>query len=286
MRIALVTALIAALAAPAFARDAKTIQQAGLLTVCANRDALPVSGDGERRGYQIEIAQEIASRLQVRLQVEWIWAGYQARYTECDMILGVARDPKPGGFARYLQVLTDVEIVLAHGPDTQIQSPEDLKGMLVAVPSTTLAHFRLLDLGAQPRVAYRSDSAILDAIAQGKVQAGVVSSLALGWYLTQRPDTPFQTRSTDLLGVPARYPLTIALRHMDSLAEADFQEILTQMRDDGTLGKILARYGQTLSRNFDDPYAKVPDILSEPVGVTTRRDIIDDLQNRVQGASR
>lgn len=290
MRLAFLTALILTLATPMAkplaARDAKDIQQAGVLTVCANRDALPVSSDGENPGYQLEITQEMAKRLGVRLRIEWIWAGYQARYTECDMILGVARDPKPGGFARYLQSLTDVEILLAFAPGTRLDTPQDLAGMLVAVPSTTLAHFRLLDLGADPRVAYRSDSAILSAIAAGKVQAGVVSSLALGWFRSQHPDMRFDTRSTDILDIEARYPLTIALRHMDSLAESDFQELLTQMRNDGSLQQILTRYGQTLSASFDDPYAKVPDSLSEPQGVTVRRDIIEELQDRVRRQSR
>ena len=286
MRLIFLAALIGSLAAPVAARDARDIQQAGVLTVCANRDALPVSSDGARPGYQLEITQEMAKRLGVRLRVEWIWAGYQARYTECDMILGVARDPKPGGFARYLQSLTDVEILLAFAPGTRLDTLQDLAGMLVAVPSTTLAHFRLLDLGADPRVAFRSDQAILSAITTGKVQAGVVSSLALGWYRSQHPDQRFDTRSTDMLGVEARYPLTIALRHMDSLAESDFQELLTQMHDDGSLQRILARYGQTLSTGFDDPYAKVPDSLSEPQGVTVRRDIIKELQDRVRQQSR
>ncbi|MGH1355932.1 MAG: substrate-binding periplasmic protein [Thalassovita sp.] len=286
MRIAALATLILSLATPVLARDAQEIQLAGLLTVCANRDALPVSSDGDMPGYQLEIAQEMAKRLDVRLQVEWIWAGYQARYTECDMTLGVARDPKPGGYARYLHVLTEVDILLVFHPDTKLETPDDLKGLRVAVPSTTLAHFRLLDLGAQPRVAYRSDSAILTAISTGKVQAGVVSSLALGWFRMQHPDQTFNTRSTDMLGIEARYPLTIALRHMDSLAEADFQELLTQLRDDGTLGRIMARYGQTLSPRFDDPYAKIPDSLSPPQGINVRRDIIQDLQDRVRKQTR
>jgi ABC-type amino acid transport substrate-binding protein len=267
----------------ASARDADAIRHAGVLTVCANRDALPVSSDTALPGFQLEIAREIASELGVRLHVEWIWASYQARYTDCDMTLGMARNPKPGGYARYLPALTDVEIVLAFRGSERPVALADLKGMRVAVPSTTLAHFKLIDLGAETRVAHQSDDAILDALRRRDVAAGVVSSMNLAWYRTQHPDFETFHMSTKLLGVESAYPMTIGLRQMDALAQADFEDIVFNMRADGRLQSILAKYGQTLSTEFDNPYARLPDAVSPPASVQVRKDIIEQLQQHVRG---
>lgn len=267
------------LCAPAAARDLDGIRQSGQLIVCANKNAMPISGTGDRPGFQMEIAQEIAKELGVRLSVEWIWAGYQARYTDCDLMLGVARDPKPASFLRYLQALTDVQVILVFAGAPRDVVLEDLADKVVAVPSASLAHFKLLEIGADPRVAYKSEVAILRAIEAGELDAGVVSSVALDWYRHDRPGAALFALSTDILDVTSHYPLTIALRHTDALDEADYHEIAAKMRDDGRLQAILARYGQTLSAEFDNPYARVPDEISEPDSVSVRKDIVEELED-------
>lgn len=266
---------------PVSARDVEKIQHEGTLIVCANAKAMPVSGRGERPGYQLEIAQELARDIDVRLMVEWIWADFQTRHTDCDMVLGVARDPKPGGFLRYIQALSDVEIELVFAGTDRTVAPSDLDGQVIAVPSASLAHFKLMELNVDPRVAYRSEADILAAIADGTLDAGVVSSVARNWYQHLHPDQSLFAVSTSILGIPSSYPMTIGLRKTDSLGESDFQELINAMRDDGRLEEIMAGYGQTLSVDFDNPYAKVPDAVSEPEAVTIRKDIVEDLKARV-----
>jgi len=283
----LIPALTAACAlvvwgATAQARSLKEIRHAGTLIVCANSKAMPISGNEEAPGFQVEIVQEIAKDIGVRLNIEWIWASYQTRYTDCDMTLGVARDPKPGGFMRYMQAISDVEILLAYSDPHRQPTPEGLRDQVVAVPSASLAHFKLLDLGADPRVAYKSEPQILDGIVSGALDAGVVSSVALNWYRHAHPDQPLYSVSTDILDVPSRYPMTIGLRKTDSLGEADFQDILANLRADGRLEVILSRYGQKLSAEFDNPYAKVPDAVSERPSSTVRKDIVEELEQRVR----
>ena len=99
----LIPALMIALglaATPAFARDVTEIRHQGMMIVCANAKAMPVSGRGDPEGYQMDIARELARDIGVRMVVEWVWADYQLRRTECDMVLGAPRDPKPGGYLR------------------------------------------------------------------------------------------------------------------------------------------------------------------------------------------
>ncbi|MEK9763099.1 MAG: transporter substrate-binding domain-containing protein [Deltaproteobacteria bacterium] len=264
------------------ARDLEGIKHSGQLIVCANKRAMPISGNEEPPGFQMEIAREIAKELNVRLVVEWIWASYQTKYTDCDMLLGVPRDPKPGGFMRYLQSLSDVEIILVFAGESREVTLDELPGKVIAVPSSSLAHFKLIEIGADPRVAYRSEESILEAIANEKLYAGVVSNVALHWYQNKHPELKFFSLSTDILSVYSHYPLTIGLRKMDSLGESDFQEIVEKMRIDGRLEQILASYGQSLSNVFDDPYASVPEEISEPETVSVRRDIQKELEEKVR----
>ena len=249
--------------APAAARSTEAIKKSGQLIACANPDALPVSARGEPEGFQLEIAREIADAMGVSLFVEWIWARYQVKLTDCDLLLGVARNPKPGEGLRYSQALTDVEILLVFRADAPIAS-EDLAGRTVAAPSASMAQLKLLDLGAETRVAYRSDEAILSAVASGAVDGGIVTNLALDWFRTIEPSAKFETLSVARLGLPASYPMALGLRGGDSLSQADIEEILAKLREEGRLQAILAQYGQELSSFFDDPNARIDRSLVPP----------------------
>ncbi len=274
--------VLAALAGPVEARETDEIKRSGQLIICANQDALPVSARGETKGFQLEIAEELARRLGVRTTLEWIWAGYQARFTECDLLLGVARDPRPGGHLHFLQALSDVRIVLAVRAGDAPASPEALRGRKIAVQSASLAHFRLLELGAEPRVAYRSQEAMLEAVAAGDVFAAVVSSLTFAWHRKSQSQADLATVESGLLGVPDSYPMTIGLRGADSLTRADFEELIEAMAADGALARILGAYGQTLSERFDDPYAGLDDAIKPPRPSELRRDLIEKVEELVK----
>jgi len=272
----------AALLDDAVARETDEIKRSGQLIICANQNALPISARGETAGFQLEIAVELARRLDVRPMMEWIWAGYQARFTDCDLLLGVARDPRPGGHLHFLQALSDVRIVLAVRDGEKTPTPEGLKGRTVAVQSASLAHFRLLELGAEPRVAYRSQEAILDAVADGVIDAGAVSNLTLAWYRRSQPEAKLAAVDSSVLGIPDSYPMTIGLRGADSLTRADFEELIDAMVEDGTITSILDAYGQTLSERFDDPYAGLEDAIKPPRSNAVRRDLIEKVEELVR----
>ena len=269
------------------ARLIEDIKASGQLIACANPDALPVSARGEREGFQLEIAREIAAALDVSLYVEWIWARYQVKFTDCDLLLGVARNPKPGEGMRYSQALTDVEILLAFRADAPIvETPEavrpltkdDLAGKIIAAPSASLAQLRLQELGANIRVAYRSDEAILNALAAGEIDGGIVTNLSLTWYETVDPSASLDGLSAARLDLPAGYPMALGLRGSDSLSQADIEDILAALRDSGRLQAILGGYGQSLSVAFDDPDARIARELVPPEGNGLPRGVMERLR--------
>jgi len=65
--------LALALATPAGARTLAEIRDLGVLSMCANPDALPHSSQkADPPGFQIEIGRAIADALHVQLRVDWI----------------------------------------------------------------------------------------------------------------------------------------------------------------------------------------------------------------------
>ncbi len=89
---AFVVAMAAVLAAGAVSADAAslaTVRERGTFGVCAHPDALPYSSqDRTLPGFQLEIAEAIASQLGVRLRVEWIVFTRHARRVDCDATIG------------------------------------------------------------------------------------------------------------------------------------------------------------------------------------------------------
>src|SRR5579863_10503692 len=64
-------------ATPVLARTLASIKDSGAITLCAHPNALPfASKDGERHGFQVEMAGALARRLGVALTREWVITRY------------------------------------------------------------------------------------------------------------------------------------------------------------------------------------------------------------------
>jgi polar amino acid transport system substrate-binding protein len=82
--------LLADLATPVSARSLTAVRQRGVLSVCAPPNALPAATKrGQPRGIQIELAQVIANRLGVALDVAWVTEMAMYRRVDCDLVLDV-----------------------------------------------------------------------------------------------------------------------------------------------------------------------------------------------------
>ena len=71
-----------------FAGTIDEINKRGALRVCALADRLPFSSrDTSERGFQIELAEEIAKDLGVSLEITWLRYRFHARKAGCDMMM-------------------------------------------------------------------------------------------------------------------------------------------------------------------------------------------------------
>src|SRR5580692_13001606 len=92
----LVVAVFLAIATPpdvASARPLDSIQSRGLLVICANPNALPfASKTGDRRGFELELGEALASQLGVKLEVGWVVFPNQLGRVDCDIVLDAIVD--------------------------------------------------------------------------------------------------------------------------------------------------------------------------------------------------
>ena len=71
-----------------FAGTIDEINKRGALRVCALADRLPFSSrDTSEKGFQIELAEEIAKDLGVSLEITWLRYRFHARKAGCDMMM-------------------------------------------------------------------------------------------------------------------------------------------------------------------------------------------------------
>src|SRR5215472_1601219 len=77
----------------ALARSLDAIKARGVLTVCANPNALPFSSKkGDRRGIELELAEALAKELGVGLEVGWVVFPNQAGRVDCDVLFDTIVD--------------------------------------------------------------------------------------------------------------------------------------------------------------------------------------------------
>src|SRR5215469_7193067 len=80
-------ALVLLSASSALPRSLQAIADRGTLTLCANPDALPwASKTGAVPGFQVELAENLATRLGVSLTRQWVTSVFQYRRVDCDVM--------------------------------------------------------------------------------------------------------------------------------------------------------------------------------------------------------
>jgi polar amino acid transport system substrate-binding protein len=223
-------------------------------SICADPDGLPFSSrTGTPPGLQIDLAQIIAERLGVQLDVGWVVFRRSARTVDCDAIMSsIAREDVAGhselpektvrqSLSRpYARLVT--RLVVGYGVPA-VTSFADLKKIMVAVPPASYLHY-LLDTHQVPvRTRYTTDLEILDAVAGGEVPAGIASDWYLGWYRKTHPDARISVDDDLVLDPDLDYNVAITLRNTDQELVDAVNRILTGLLTDGGMVRIFDKYG-------------------------------------------
>lgn len=223
------------------------IQQTGEIELCANPDQMPFSRQADRpEGFQIDIAQALADKLGVSLNISWIRYRHEAKRTQCDFYAGVA---KLGDRESKYMLLTDpfmhMDTVLVTRENISQGAPgmDDLKPLVVGVSSGSMAAHALVQQGVEIAVRFKDEASRLQALADGVIDAAVVSKVSAGWFNQQTKNSLQVYDAEPILGITLNYDYALGLRRSDDASRQAINDLLLTMKQDGTLAGIFAEYG-------------------------------------------
>lgn len=137
-------------------------------------------------------------------------------------------------------------------------APAAWRGRRLAIQSQTVAHFAAQSVGAEVR-NYFSPAAVIDGLAAGEAEAGLVWGPSAGWLLHERAarsDTACRLAADYVPPVALRWNLHVATRAADTALRAAIDSTLATLRADGTLSRLAAQYAVPPHAPFDDTYSQ------------------------------
>ncbi len=233
----------------------KKIKDKGYILIGSSNDA-PFSykdvKTGKLEGVDIEILREICSRLGIPdIQMKVIDFSnllVELNNNSIDMVVDAMYVKN-----ERLQIAAFTDKWYQEGEavvipaDSKIASKEDLKGKTVgAQPGTTFyetAQKWLEDGKIGKLEAYDSQATLMTAVNMGKVEAVVTDGIVAGYTLSSDSSlklkllSPYEAEASGQIGAAVRF------KDKDFLLEVN--KALNEMKEDGTLMKILEKYGLT-----------------------------------------
>jgi polar amino acid transport system substrate-binding protein len=230
----------------AAARPLSVIRDLGVLSVCAHANSLPfASRKLDPPGFQIEIARALAAELGVTLDVIWVTTGFQLRRADCDIVLDAIAVPEAQAERRlqlsrpYQQSGVGLALRSNAGGVTRF---EDLVGRRVAVQTGSLAEMLLGRRGVRT-VPFGFEEEMVDAVAQGLVEAAAVSPATVGYFNLTHRDAPLRLVRAYESEPELAWNLAVGLQRADAPLRDAVDRALERLLADGTVSKIYARYG-------------------------------------------
>lgn len=233
----------------------------GYITIGTGNDvpfAFIDESTGEAKGIEVDITKEALSRLGVN-EIKWQVMDWTVLLQELqkgdtiDMVAdGLFIKPERQEVVDFTNALYFQGEALVVANDSTINSKDDLKGKNVGTV-TGWAYDSELDgwvsAGsiAKKTIFSNQPDAIL-ALTQGSIDAALVDSAGAAYLLQQNPDAGFRIvkdYTPESTGLTAS---AVAFGNSDFLKE--YNAVIDEMKDDGTIGKILASWGLPESFNL------------------------------------
>lgn len=193
-------------------------------------------------GFDIDLAREIGKRLGV--EVEWVpteWSGVilALKAKKFDIILSAMSITEE----RAKQVdfsppyLMESQVVVVSDKSKGINTAEDLVGKVVGTQlgSTSEEAARKVE-GIKEIKTYNKFTEVFMDLGIGRIDAGVVDELVGRYYMTQRPG---MFKVVDYL---VDEPVGIAFRQEDDALREKINEIVAEIKADGTLAEISKKW--------------------------------------------
>ncbi len=226
------------------------IKRLETILVCADPERLPYSSEKlSPAGFDLDVAQEIAKELGVKLGYTWhsthrgkkivrqmvdgtcdFFPGFplESSFEEDNFRVVLSKPYYSSGFAT---------LARADAPDTILQ---DSKTKGVGVQMGTLPDFRLFNRGYE-RKLFRNTKDMIDAIKHKEIDAAVVTASEGGWEVKSSGDASLKVLANTEKDFV--FPMAIATRKDDKELRELINAAIDKMKADGRLEAIFAKYG-------------------------------------------
>lgn len=244
-RIFLVSLLVLFGTASATARSLEAVRQRGALTLCAHPNALPfASRHGAVPGFQVEIARALAKQLEVSLQQQWVVNRFQYRRADCDIVLDAIADRAALAEAglRMSRPYHRSGVALAVGASSSVASLTELgSGQRVGVQVGSMASMVLGKRGIKTS-PFAFEDEIMDALANGEIDAAAVTPAAIGWFNQAHPDARARRIPAFEDDPDLNWNVAVGMISPDEKLRQGVDAALEALLADGSLARIYARY--------------------------------------------
>lgn len=216
------------------------IRSRGTLIVGLDQNNLPFSTTHPQpAGVDYEIAQLLAEKLGVSLQVYWAYSSHDSYPSKlankrfCDVILGVMHDDRFADRVAYSEPYYFANYVYAIHADSQATNLEELP--IAAEPGIAVR-----GLGGRTTKTYPNLEAILSAVATRKAPVGYVISSRAHWLATQK--WPGKIRFVQPQTNVDRFGICAAVRLHESDLKDAINGAFRELRESGQLQKAFAQW--------------------------------------------
>jgi polar amino acid transport system substrate-binding protein len=229
------------------ARPLDAIKARGVLTVCANPNALPFSSKkGDRHGFDVELAEALAKELGVGLEVGWVVFPNQAGRVDCDVLFDTIADPEVAQDAhmRLSKPYTISGVAIGLRPGIEgVKGFADLKkGERVGAIVGSLASMRLGKSGL-PTIPFTFEDEMIEAVGKGELDAALVTPATIGYYNFVHKDSPVTLVPAYESTPELRWEVAVGMRKADDALVSAVNQAIDHMLAQGTVRQIYASYG-------------------------------------------
>lgn len=236
-------------------------QQGEPLVLCLDPVNMPYSGRGELPpGFDMEIGRLLGRHIGRQVEVYWANTGSRGGMGKalrlsiadgrCNAFMGVPHAPQmEEDLQEKRLVLTEPYLavgevlVVRKGAVDRFKDLSDLRNVSIGLQAGTLGHAIAIRQKLSDRELYDESAQVVEAVANGEVQAGLLFGPMAGWAL-QQGDYPDVVISRGFeMGSSFTYPLGIAVRREDEALRKALNRAINELKQEEALQSILGKYG-------------------------------------------
>ena len=227
-------------------------REKGVLTVCAMPNQLPASDKSSPGGFDIALAEEIASRMGLKTQYFWAKSrrggvlgalSLSLVQKRCDMFMGVPVQQEAIDRVILTEPYFGTGYTLVRGEQaSEVQDVMELADRTTAVPLKSQAERVLLQSGYACR-PFASSHDALQAVQKGDMDVALVPALEMDWWLKNRPDSTVKPVDGYVSDPNLLWNVAIGVRKNDYDLREILNGVLSELAAEQQVPKLMSQYG-------------------------------------------